>query len=95
MASDAVDPSGCANFVPLNALRAESQRELVKKASISQAKPGDAIFKIGEQAKLAIAYLGGSNNDGPMGGGAFAPGRLTKNTYDLRLCDIPAGPGTP
>ncbi len=59
MASDAVDPSVFANFVPLNALKAESQRELVKKASISQAKPGDAIFKVGEQAKSAIYVLSG------------------------------------
>jgi maltoporin len=51
-------------------------------------------LKVGDKAKLAIAYLGGSNNDAPMGGGAFDLGRLTKNTFDLRLYDIPAGSGT-
>jgi maltoporin len=50
-------------------------------------------LKIGEKSKLAVAYLGGSNQDAPMGGGAFDLGRLTKNTFDLRLYDIPAGPG--
>lgn len=50
-------------------------------------------LKLGEKMKLAVAYLGGSNQDAPMGGGAFDLGRLTKNTLDLRLYDIPAGPG--
>ena len=51
-------------------------------------------LKIGDKTKLAIAYLGGSNNDAPMGGGTFDIGRLVKNTFDLRLYDIPAGSGT-
>jgi CRP-like cAMP-binding protein len=59
MASDAVDPSVFANFVPLNALKVESQREIVKKAMVSQVKPGETIFKIGEQAKSAIYVLSG------------------------------------
>ena len=50
-------------------------------------------LKIGEKSKLAVAYLGGSNNDAPMGGGSFDLGHLTKNTLDLRLYDIPAGSG--
>jgi len=50
-------------------------------------------LKVGEKSKLAVAYLGGSNQDAPMGGGAFDLGRLTKNTLDLRFYDIPAGPG--
>lgn len=51
-------------------------------------------MKVGEKSKLAVAYLGGSNNDTPGGaGGAFDLGRLTKNTLDLRLYNIPAGSG--
>lgn len=50
-------------------------------------------LKVGEKSKLAVAYLGGSNNNAPMAGGAFDLGRLTKNTLDLRLHDIPAGSG--
>ena len=51
-------------------------------------------MKVGEKSKLAVAYLGGSNQDTPMGGGAFDLGRLAKNTLDLRLYDIPAGSGS-
>lgn len=50
-------------------------------------------LKVGEKMKLAVAYLGGSNQDTLMDGSAFDLGRLAKNTLDLRLYDIPAGPG--
>lgn len=59
MASEAVDPAIFSNYVPLNALRPESVRELVKKAQVSQAKPGEYLFKVGEQAKSAIYVLSG------------------------------------
>lgn len=59
MSSGALDPAVFANFVPLNALRPESQRDLVKKAGVSQAKAGDYLFKIGEQAKAALYVLSG------------------------------------
>jgi len=52
-------------------------------------------LKIGEKSKLAVAYLGGSNQDPTMMGAApFDLGRLAKNSFDLRLYDIPAGPGS-
>ena len=53
-------------------------------------------LKVGSKAKLAVAYLGGSNNDAPADppGASFDLGRLTKNTIDLRLYDIPLGSGT-
>ncbi len=57
--SDAVDATQFANFVPLNALRPESQRELAKKAQIGQAKAGAHLFKVGEQAKAAFYVLSG------------------------------------
>jgi maltoporin len=50
-------------------------------------------FKLGAKAKLAVAYLGGSNQDAPAGGGSFDLGRLVKNTLDVRFYDIPAGSG--
>ena len=59
MSSGALDPSVFANYVPLNALRPESQRDLAKKAQIGQAKPGDYLFKIGEQAKSALYVMSG------------------------------------
>jgi CRP-like cAMP-binding protein len=59
MASDAVDPATFTNFVPLNALKAESQRDLAKKAAIGQSKAGGYLFKAGEQAKAAIYVLSG------------------------------------
>jgi CRP-like cAMP-binding protein len=59
MSSGALDPAVFANYVPLNALRSESQRDLAKKASVGQAKPGDYLFKIGEQAKAALYVMSG------------------------------------
>jgi len=59
MSSGALDPAVFANYVPLNALRPESQRDLAKKASVGQAKPGDYLFKIGEQAKAALYVMSG------------------------------------
>lgn len=59
MASDAVDPAVFSNYVPLNALKPESQRDLAKKATIGQSKAGAYLFKIGEQAKAAIYVLSG------------------------------------
>src|SRR4051812_852900 len=51
----------------------------------------------GGNAKLSVAYLGGSveNQRNAMGNEISADlGRLAKNTLDLRVSDIPAGPGT-
>jgi maltoporin len=45
----------------------------------------------GGNAKLSVAYLGGSVENAAMGSADL--GRLTKNTLDIRLSDIPAGPG--
>lgn len=59
MASEAVDPASFTNYVPLNALRPDSVRELVKKAQISQARAGEYLFKIGEPAKAAIYVMSG------------------------------------
>lgn len=59
MAVDAVDPSVFSNYVPLNALKPESQRDLAKKATIGQSKAGSYLFKIGEQAKAVIYVLAG------------------------------------
>jgi len=53
-------------------------------------------MKLGEKAKLSIAYLGGSveNPRNAMGQEISADlGRLAKSTLDIRVSDIPAGPG--
>jgi maltoporin len=53
-------------------------------------------MKIGEKAKLSIAYLGGSVESprNAMGQPIDADlGRLAKSTLDIRVSDIPAGPG--
>lgn len=53
-------------------------------------------MKVGGNAKLSIAYLGGSvENLRNAMGNEISPdiGRLAKNTLDVRLSDIPAGPG--
>lgn len=57
--STAVDPALFSSYVPLNALRPESQRDLIKKTNVSMAKAGEYLFKLGEQAKSAIYVLEG------------------------------------
>jgi len=49
-------------------------------------------LKIGDSSKLSIAYLGGSV-DPVMGEMPSDVGRFVKNTLDIRLSDIPVGPG--
>jgi maltoporin len=49
-------------------------------------------MKVGDKMKLSVAYLGGSV-DTPPGATGSDIGRLTKNVFDIRLSDIPAGPG--
>jgi maltoporin len=47
---------------------------------------------VGDKTKLSIAYLGGS---APLAMGELPDlGKLIKNTIDIRLSDIPLGPGT-
>jgi len=50
-------------------------------------------LKVGDKMKLNVAYLGGS---APGGGAAMTSdlGRFAKNTFDIRLSDIPVGTGT-
>ncbi|HEX3481116.1 MAG TPA: carbohydrate porin [Kofleriaceae bacterium] len=62
-------------------------------ADMSGYGAGFQDMKVGDNnMKLSVAYLGGSiENPGPTGSDL---GRVTKNTLDLRLSDIPAGPGT-
>jgi maltoporin len=45
-------------------------------------------MKVGEKMKLSVAYLGGSIDATPAD-----IGRFVKNTFDLRLSDIPVGSG--
>jgi len=47
-------------------------------------------LKVGEKSKLAVAYLAASRENG-MGAPVPSPGRLLKNTLDVRLYDIPVG----
>mgnify|MGYP002717146149 CR=1 FL=1 len=58
-ADAAVDPAIFANFVPLNALRPESQADLAKKSAIQTGRPGEYLFKIGEHAKTALFLISG------------------------------------
>lgn len=71
-AETAVDTALFANFVPLNALRPESQNDLAKKASVVSARAGDYLFKVGEQAKSAIFLLSGELHVEDAAGKAIA-----------------------
>ncbi|HEY0191380.1 MAG TPA: carbohydrate porin [Kofleriaceae bacterium] len=50
-------------------------------------------LKIGDKAKLAVAYLGGSRDYNATETQSDI-GRLYKSTVDIRFYDIPAGPGS-
>lgn len=53
-------------------------------------------LKLGEKAQLHVAYLGGSvqDNDNIPTNPLPDVGRFAKNTLDIRVSDIPAGPGS-
>lgn len=55
----AVDTALFKNYVPLNALRPESQNDLAKKSSLATARAGEQLFKIGDPAKTAIFVMEG------------------------------------
>jgi maltoporin len=50
-------------------------------------------LKVGDKTKLSIAYLGGATNPA-MGEMPSDLGKFLKNTVDIRLHDLPVGPGT-
>ena len=58
--SEAVNPNLFAHLVPLNALKAESQATLAKKASLSEVPAGQYLFRVGEQAGAALFVLAGA-----------------------------------
>ena len=62
MTDTVVDAALFASYVPLNALRPESQADLAKKSKIQIAKAGQYLFKIGEQAQYAIFVMSGEVN---------------------------------
>jgi CRP-like cAMP-binding protein len=57
--SPAIDPALFSNYVPLNALRPESQHQLAEKSAIGDQKAGEYLFRIGEAAKTAIYVMSG------------------------------------
>lgn len=58
--SEAVSPNLFASLVPLNALKAESQATLAKKATLMDAPLGHTLFRIGEEALAALFVLQGA-----------------------------------
>jgi CRP-like cAMP-binding protein len=55
----AVDPALFVNYIPLNALRAESQANLARKSTLVAAKAGDYLFRIGDAADMALFLVEG------------------------------------
>ncbi|WP_043113679.1 cyclic nucleotide-binding domain-containing protein [Solimonas soli] len=55
----AVDSSLFRQYVPLNALRSESQRDLARKAALLQAHDGDYLFRAGDAAPQALYLVAG------------------------------------
>ena len=58
--SEAVRPNLFAGLVPLNALKAESQATLAKKATVIDAPVGQTLFQIGQEATAALYVLQGA-----------------------------------
>ncbi len=55
----AVDPALFVNYIPLNALRKDSQQSLARKSSLVDARAGDYLFRIGDTAGAAIFLVSG------------------------------------
>jgi len=55
----AVDPALFVNYIPLNALRPESQQNLARKSTLVEAKAGEYLFRIGDAAEAALFLVTG------------------------------------
>ncbi|MDR3415823.1 MAG: cyclic nucleotide-binding domain-containing protein [Nevskia sp.] len=55
----AVDPALFVNYIPLNALRPESQRNLARKSTLAQAQADEYLFRIGDPADWALFLVAG------------------------------------
>ena len=55
----AVDPALFVNYIPLNALRPESQQNLARKSTLVEARAGEYLFKIGDVAEAALFLVAG------------------------------------
>jgi CRP-like cAMP-binding protein len=55
----AVDPALFVNYIPLNALRPESQQNLARKSNLMQAAAGQYLFRIGDPAESALFLVAG------------------------------------
>ncbi|HZR37036.1 MAG TPA: cyclic nucleotide-binding domain-containing protein [Nevskia sp.] len=55
----AVDPALFVNYIPLNALRPESQQNLARKSTLAEAKGGEYLFRVGDVAEAALFLVAG------------------------------------
>jgi CRP-like cAMP-binding protein len=55
----AVDSALFVNYIPLNALRTESQQNLARKSSLGEAEAGEYLFKVGDEASEALFLVEG------------------------------------
>lgn len=55
----AVDPALFVNYIPLNALRKESQQNLARKSTLVEAQGGEYLFKTGDVADAALFLVAG------------------------------------
>ena len=55
----AVDPALFVNYIPLNALRPESQQNLARKSTLVEAKAGEYLFRIGDAVEAALFLVAG------------------------------------
>jgi CRP-like cAMP-binding protein len=57
--SDTVDTRLFSRYVPLNALRPESQADLARKSSLLELRAGDTLFRAGDPAERALYLVDG------------------------------------
>jgi CRP-like cAMP-binding protein len=55
----AVDPALFVNYIPLNALRKESQQNLARKSALMEAAAGEFLFRVGDVAEAALFLVDG------------------------------------
>lgn len=59
MQAAAVDSALFVNYIPLNALKTESQQNLARKSTLAEAAVGDYLFRIGQEASEALFLIEG------------------------------------
>src|SRR3546814_15773498 len=84
---DAVDIRLFQRCVPLNALRAESQADLARKATLLHRRAGETLFHIGDDAAQSLYLIEGALQFEDTAGNALSTLRAHDAAAPHRLAD--------